>query len=69
MLTDGDFPNNAAVIEEVRKLNATRQGNQKVKINTIAFGDRGEEYEKMLKQVADENGGLFKFVTDSDLKN
>jgi hypothetical protein len=66
MLTDGDFPNNNAVIEEIRKLNQGRQ--QKVKINTIAFGDRGEDYEKMLKQVADENGGMFKFVTDQDLK-
>ena len=69
MLTDGDFPNNQAVIEEIKKLNAARPGNQKVKINTIAFMDRGEEYEKLLKQIADENGGLFKFVTDNDLKN
>lgn len=64
MLTDGDFPNNAQVIEEIRKLNAAK----KVKINTIAFMDRGEEYEKLLKQIADENGGLFKFVSDSDLR-
>ncbi|HSI35116.1 MAG TPA: VWA domain-containing protein, partial [Tepidisphaeraceae bacterium] len=66
MLTDGDFPNNTAVIEEIRKLNQGRQ--QKVKINTIAFMDRGEEYEKLLKQIADENGGMFKFVSDNDLK-
>ena len=64
MLTDGDFPNNAQMLEELRKLNKDK----KVKINTIAFADRGEEYEKMLKQVADENGGLFKFVSDTDLR-
>lgn len=64
MLTDGDFPNNAQVLEELRKLNKDK----KVKINTIAFMDRGEEYEKMLKQVADESGGLFKFVSDSELQ-
>jgi hypothetical protein len=64
MLTDGDFPNNNAVIEEIRKLNKDK----KVKINTIAFADRGEEYEKMLKQISDENGGLFKFVSDTDLQ-
>jgi hypothetical protein len=64
MLTDGDFPNNNQVIEEIRKLNKDK----KVKINTIAFADRGEQYEKMLKQISDENGGLFKFVSDQDLR-
>jgi hypothetical protein len=64
MLTDGDFPNNAQVLEEIRKMNAQK----KVKINTIAFMERGEEYEKLLKTIADENGGIFKFVTDTDLR-
>jgi hypothetical protein len=64
ILTDGDFPNNAQVLEELRKLNKDK----KVKINTIAFMDRGEEYEKLLKQIAEENGGLFKFVSDNDLQ-
>lgn len=64
MLTDGDFPNNNQVIEEIRRLNKDR----KVKINTIAFAERGEQYEKMLKQISDENGGLFKFVSDQDLR-
>jgi hypothetical protein len=64
MLTDGDFPNNQQVIEEIRKLNKDKR----VKINTIAFMDRGEAYEKLLKQIADENGGLFKFVSDTDLQ-
>ena len=64
MLTDGDFPDNNRVIEEIRKLNKDK----KVKINTIAFMDRGEQYEKLLKQIADENGGLFKFVSDAELQ-
>jgi hypothetical protein len=64
MLTDGDFPNNNQVLEELRKLNKDK----KVKINTIAFMDRGEEYEKLLKQIADEHGGLFKFVSDTELQ-
>lgn len=64
ILTDGDFPNNSEVLTEVRRLNAEK----KVKINTIAFFDRGEEYEKLLKQIADENGGLFRFVSESDLQ-
>jgi hypothetical protein len=65
MLTDGDFPNNAQVLEELRKLNKDK----KVKINTIAFMDRGEEYEKLLQQIAKEHGGAFKFVTDTDLQD
>ena len=63
ILTDGDFPNNAQVLEELRKLNKDKR----VKINTIAFMDRGEAYEKLLKQIADENGGAFKFVSDQEL--
>jgi hypothetical protein len=64
MLTDGDFPNNAQLLEELRKLNKDK----KVKINTIAFMDRGDEYEKLLKQVAEENGGAFKFVEERELQ-
>jgi len=63
LLTDGDFPNNAAVLEEIRKLNKAGR----VKINTIAFMDHGEEYERTLKQIADENGGLFRFVGEGEL--
>ncbi len=65
MLTDGDFPNNQQVLEEVRKLQARRA--VKIKINTIAFMDRGDDYEKLLKSIAEESGGLFKFVADTDL--
>jgi len=64
LLTDGDFPNNTAVLEEIRKLNAARR----VKINTIAFMDHGEEYERTLKQIADENGGVFRFVGEGELE-
>jgi hypothetical protein len=62
-LTDGDFPDNKAVIDECHRLNA----GESVKINTIAFLDRGEEYEKVLKQIATENGGLFRYVSEEDL--
>jgi hypothetical protein len=39
-----------------------------VKINTIAFMDRGEEYEKLLNQVAEENGGAFRFIEERELQ-
>lgn len=64
LLTDGDFPNNAEVLAEIARLNADKR----VMINTIAFMDRGEEYEKLLQRIARENGGVFKFVSDSDLQ-
>jgi uncharacterized protein with von Willebrand factor type A (vWA) domain len=64
IVTDGDFPNNNEVLETLRKLNADK----KVKVNTIAFIDRDESYEKFLKQLADENGGQFKYVGDRDVE-
>ena len=65
MLTDGDFPNNDEIIQEIRKLNASK----KVKINTIAFGEDTEQnFHKFLKQIADENGGLFRHVREADLR-
>jgi hypothetical protein len=64
LLTDGDFPNNDQVRQEIRKLNP----GQKIVINTIAFFDRGEQYEQLLKQIADETKGAFKFVTEEELK-
>jgi hypothetical protein len=63
LLTDGDFSNNDQVLEEIRKLNKDK----KVQISTIAFMDRGEAYEKLLQQIADDNRGTFKFVSEQDL--
>jgi len=66
ILTDGDFPDNAGVLKRIRELNRDK----KVKINTIAFvgeGDTDTDFMKLLKQIADENGGTYKFVKESDL--
>jgi hypothetical protein len=69
LLTDGDFENqgtqisNDIVVSEIKKLNAER----KVKINTIAFISHGDEQEKVLKQIARDNGGIFKYVSTEDL--
>jgi hypothetical protein len=65
LLTDGDFHGrNQQVIEYIRGHNADR----KVKINTIAFINNDEEYRKVLQQIAADNGGSFKFVSDQDLR-
>jgi hypothetical protein len=66
LLTDGDFPDNPAVLAELRKLNAAKT----VKINTIAFArpdDKDKEYVKVLQTIAQEHGGQFKFVTAEEL--
>jgi hypothetical protein len=63
-LTDGDFPNNNQVLQEIHKLNAAHR----TKIHTIAFVDRGETYEKLLRQISDESGGTFRAVSAAEAK-
>jgi hypothetical protein len=69
LLTDGDFPDNDAVIRLCRQ----RAGDGRTKINTIAFCakealDRADtlEYIKMLKTIASDSGGRFRLVTNED---
>lgn len=54
VLTDGDFPNSRQLLEEISKSNAVK----KVRINTIATM-RSDDYDKLLRQIAEENGGRF----------
>ncbi len=63
LLTDGDFVDNDAVINRCRELNKDK----KVRISTIAYISRGDTYEKVLKQIADDSGGTFKFVAEEEL--
>jgi hypothetical protein len=65
-LTDGEFNNVVSyeqVIAEVRKMNASKA----VRLNTIAFMSDDERAEQALKQLASENGGNFRKVSDRDL--
>lgn len=69
LLTDGAFPDNNAVLDEIRKLNREKR----TRINTIAFfdpdqleGDR-KMCEDVLRTIASENGGQFKVVFTTDL--
>jgi len=70
LLTDADFPDNAAVERTISRLNATKQ----TKINTIAFisGDAADElsqgFKDLMKKIAQDNGGQFKVVKESDLQ-
>jgi hypothetical protein len=66
LLTDGDFPDNKAVLDKIHELN---KGN-KVRINTIAFvndSDTDKAFRDLLKQVADESGGTFRDVNENQL--
>ena len=64
LLTDGDFPDNEAVKTWIRQQNKDK----KIKINTIAFvGTEDKEYQKVLREIAQENGGVFRFVSEQDL--
>jgi hypothetical protein len=66
LLTDGDFPDNNAVLKRIQELNKTA----KIKINTIAFvgeADTDTEFQKILQQIATESGGQYRFKKESDL--
>lgn len=67
LLTDGDFPDNAAVLARIRRLNA----DGRVRINTIAFvgaDDTDTAFIALLKQIAAENGGVYRHVSQDDLR-
>jgi hypothetical protein len=67
LLTDGDFPNNAAVLAKIRELNKDKR----VKINTIAFVDSSDSdtaFLDLLKTIAKENGGTFKHIAEEELQ-
>lgn len=66
LLTDGDFPDNKAVLKRIQELNRTA----KIKINTIAFvgeGDNDTEFKAILQQIAKESGGNYNEKKESDL--
>ena len=56
LLTDGVFFNTDSLINEIRAANAR----VKSRINTVSFIDRRGE--KVLQQIAKENGGTYSFV-------
>lgn len=65
-LTDGRFDqavNYEQVLESIRLLNGEKQ----VLINTIQFINRDEKAEEILRRIASENGGRYKFIGEGDL--
>jgi Mg-chelatase subunit ChlD len=67
LLTDGDFPDNEAVLSRIRQLNHDRRA----KIDTIAFVDKGDTdtaFIALLKRIAAENGGAYRHVTQDEVQ-
>jgi hypothetical protein len=68
LLTDGDFPDNNAVIRAIRNMNREK----KVHLSTIAFissadAEAAKGFVAVLQQIAKENGGMFKLVSENDV--
>ena len=57
-LTDGVFGDNAAVLEVIKKMNQKKD----VHIFSFLYGHCPEDAVKVMKQVASENGGRYKYV-------
>ena len=63
LLTDGDFPDNEAVLSRIHTLNKSGH----VKINTIAFvndRDTDKAFIDLLKQIAKESGGVYNLAKE-----
>ncbi len=58
-LTDGSFADNDAVLGLIQSLNK----NNNVLINTFLYGHRPPEAEKLMKKIADETGGRYKYIS------
>jgi hypothetical protein len=74
VLASGVVPDMKDAVQYLRTVNKANDQkfrdlrDLKVKVNTIAFIDGGKELEAALKALADENGGIFRSVRESDLK-
>jgi hypothetical protein len=66
LLADHDFPDGALLLQTVQDLNK----DHRIKISTIAFvgeADKDTEFLKILKRIAQENDGVYKYVNAKDL--
>jgi len=62
LLTDGVFPDNQKVISAIR---AANRGTEAL-INTYLYGSRPPEAEEVMKQIAEENGGRYRYVSPDE---
>ena len=62
LLTDGVFPDNAKVLSAIRASNP----GTKVLINTYLYGHRPPEAEDVMKEIAGQNGGRYRYVSPDE---
>lgn len=62
-LTDGNFPDNEAVFAIIERRNGSGGD---VHINTFLYGNRPVEAEKLMKRIAAENRGEYKYVSPDE---
>jgi len=62
MLTDGAFPDNEAVLTAIRRKNVRKD----VLINTFLYGWRPPIAEAVMKQIARENGGKYRYISPDE---
>ena len=64
LLSDGEFPESDKVVETVRTLNP--KGRQRVHVNTTLYGMRSPEAAKVMKLIAEENKGRYKYMSPDE---
>ncbi|MCE5277300.1 MAG: VWA domain-containing protein [Planctomycetaceae bacterium] len=62
LLTDGVFPDNEKALATIRTLNARKD----VHVNTFLYGNRPPVAVEVLKTIANENGGRYKFISGEE---
>ncbi len=62
LLTDGAFPDNDAVLKVIREKNAKKE----ILVNTFLYSHEPGEAQKVMKTIADENGGRYKLITEDE---
>ena len=62
LLTDGVFPDYEKVLQTIRERNVRKD----VLINTFLYGFRPPLAEKIMKQIASENGGRFRYISPDE---
>jgi DNA-directed RNA polymerase subunit RPC12/RpoP len=62
LLTDGVFPDNDAVVKAIAQRNTKKD----VYINTFLYGHKPPEAESVMRKIAEENGGQYRYVGGSD---
>ena len=64
LLSDGEFPKNDKVLAAIRKSNP--KGRRQTHINTILYGSRPPEAVKVMKLIAEENKGRYKYISPDE---